>query len=64
LIAFLVKELFFITFACVWVLLRIVIPVALLPVILLVKFAAAGSSKYQQQKARCTPRKRNEYFPI
>jgi len=61
LVAFLVKEVFFVTYIVVWLLLRIVIPVAALPIILLVKVATSSSSAYQQQKVRvlaaqCCPR--------
>ena len=54
LVAFLIKESFFITYAFVWLLLRVVIPIALLPLLLLVKIASSVSSTYQQQKVRFT----------
>ena len=55
-IAFLVKEVFFLTYIVMWVVLRIVIPVAMLPVILIVKIATSGSSAYQQQKVSASLR--------
>ena len=59
--AFLVKEVFFVTYMVIWLLLRILLPVASLAFILLVKLATSGSSAYQQQKvsvmaAECCPR--------
>lgn len=54
LVAFLIKESFFVTYAFVWLLLRLVIPLALLPLLVLVKVASTASSAYQQQKVRAT----------
>ena len=55
LICFVVKESFFITYLAVWILLKIIIPIAMLPIILLVKVATSASSSYQQQKAPPPP---------
>ena len=52
LVAFLIKEVFFATYICVWIVMRILIPIALLPLILLVKIATSANSNYQQQKVQ------------
>jgi len=52
LVAFLVKEVFFATYICVWIVMRVFIPLALLPLILLVKIATSANSNYQQQKVQ------------
>jgi hypothetical protein len=50
LIAFLVKEVFFVTYVVIWLFLRVLLPIAALPFILLVKLATLSSSEYQKQK--------------
>ncbi len=52
LVAFLVKEVFFATYIVVWIVMRILIPIAMLPLMLLVKIATSGNSNYQQQKVQ------------
>jgi hypothetical protein len=55
LFCFVVKESFFVTYLGVWILLKIIIPIAMLPIILLVKIATSASSSYQQQKVTPSP---------
>ena len=64
LIAFLVKESFFVTYLVVWLALKVVVPVAMLPLIVLIKILSSGKSNYQQQKVRLSIALQRQFPPV